>query len=471
MLRTPTVNSIPSHRFGHQRDIAGAPDGLFALDPGSIWAAFRRQPLSFWLVSLYMLFEYIRPQAIYTFLQPVPWAQIFILAAPIAFLLEKGRLKARDPIDTWIAIFSVAVVLSWATALYPQYSADKMSVMVNWILAYILVANLAATEEKFFLFYLLFLLASFKMSQFGTRTWIQRGFGFASWGATGAPGWFHNSGEFGIQMCIFLPLTLYLIAGLRSYWVKWKRMLVMVLPVTAVMSVVATNSRGALVGVAGVGLWMLLRTRYRVRALVSIAVVSLLVYQIMPQESRDRFSNMGTDDTSESRKTYWRHGIEIYKAHPVSGIGYENWAEYYQSHYGRTTLPHNIFIQAAAELGSVGLVALCGMIVASFLVNARTRRLASRLGPRGKFLESTARGLDGAMIGFLGSAFFVTVLYYPYLWFGLGLTSALHAVALKEVAKGAGPMPTVGVPLPRSGWRTPRPQLSGRLPSPAVPGA
>ncbi len=142
----------------------------------------------------------------------------------------------------------------------------------------------------------------------------------------------------------------------------------------------------------------------------------------------------------------------------MSCIGYANWSEYYRQNYRRTALPHNIFIQAASELGSIGLIALLGLIVASFVVTARTRRLAKELGERGRFIAATARGLDGAMIGYLASAFFVTVLYYPYLWFALGMTSALYTAALTAAPTGKAASPSAPAAMPNParvpGWRT-----------------
>lgn len=440
--------------------VSAALDGsavpLYSLSVARVWAACRRQPVSFWLVTVYMVFEYVRPQAIYRSLAVVPWAQLLLLAAPAAFLLEGARFKARNPINIWMVVFSGAVALSWMFAVNPSASQAQILVFVNWIMVYILVANTVTSEVRFFIFFGFFLLASLKMSQHGARTWAVRGFSFANWGATGAPGWFHNSGEFGIQMCIFFPLALYYIGALRKYWEKWKRILMFALPVTAIMSLIATNSRGALVGGAAVGLWMLARSRHRVRAFVALGVATVVVILAMPEEQKERFGTMGSDNTSESRFMYWRHGVEIFKAYPVTGIGYENWGSYYEANYGIIALPHNIFVQAGAELGAVGLIGLIGLIGSSFVVNRRTRKAAAQLGERGHFMEMTARGLDGAMIGFLASASFVTVLYYPYLWFALGLTSALHAAAIS--ALGGGPAPDArSEPSPvalSSGWRT-----------------
>jgi len=186
MTSTAIRQTLPTRAASAGADSTSA-QGLYSLRAATIWQAFRRQPLSFWLVCIYMLFEYVRPQAIYTALQGIPWAEILILATPIAFVLEGGRIRAKNPINLWMIVFSGAVLLSWLFAQYPQASADQMFIYVNWVMVYVLVANIANTEMKFFLFFGLFLLASFKMSQHGARSWIERGFSFAKWGRPARP--------------------------------------------------------------------------------------------------------------------------------------------------------------------------------------------------------------------------------------------------------------------------------------------
>ncbi len=435
---------------------SGLLQGAFALQWRSIWTLMRAQPASFWLLVGYLLIEYVRPQQIYESLAVVPWAQGLLLLAPLTYLLEGGHLKARNPLNFWILAFVAAVAWSSFLAVYPENSRAQWYVLVNWVLVYYLVANIASTEARFCLFFLVFLLASLKMSQHGTRIWVARGFGFAGWGASGAPGWFQNSGEFGIQMCIFLPLSLYFFSALKSFWSPLKRALVMALPVTAMASIIASSSRGALLGAAAVGLWILLRTRHRVRVLLAVLVATAVVITVLPEETKTRFETMGDDKTSESRETYWRRGIEMFKERPMSGIGYENWTAVYEDRYGYKALPHNIFVQGGTELGVPGLVAMIGLIVASFVVNYRTRQLANLRGPEGRFLAGAARGLDGAMIGFLASGFFITVLYYPFLWFNIAMTSALHTAAQHSDARGTPALrPTEPGPRP-AGWRSAR---------------
>jgi len=84
-------------------------------------------------------------------------------------------------------------------------------------------------------------------------------------------------------------------------------------------------------------------------------------------------------------------------------------------------------IQAGSELGFPGVFLVAALTVVTFVLNARTRRLLEQRADSA-FLRQIALGLDAGMIGYLVSAQFVTVLYYPYLWIGIALAVALHNV-------------------------------------------
>ncbi|MGB7934292.1 MAG: hypothetical protein WCH04_19125, partial [Gammaproteobacteria bacterium] len=100
--------------------------------------------------------------------------------------------------------------------------------------------------------------------------------------------------------------------------------------------------------------------------------------------------------------------------------------------WGRIQLPHNIFIQAGAELGYTGLICFVLMAIYAFIVNARTRVLGKRL--HNKFLTYMAFGLDAGMVGYLVAGFFVSVLYYPFFWVQMAMTVALHAITTQQAA-------------------------------------
>ncbi len=88
------------------------------------------------------------------------------------------------------------------------------------------------------------------------------------------------------------------------------------------------------------------------------------------------------------------------------------------------------------------------MVVTTFVLNARTRKLAAEAGD--DFLVRMAHGFDAAMIGFLVSAQFITVLYYPYFWVGMPMTVMLYTAA-REAAGVPFTSRGAGIQRPRSG--------------------
>ena len=412
-------------------------DNLKALEVRGTWRYLRTQSASFWLICSYLFLEYVRPQSIWPSIDVLPFAQTSILLSVGALLIEGKKLAIPTVAGSSLLLFTSVLLLSSVTAYRPAVALENLEVYLVWLLVIILIINIVTTESRFLVFMLLFLLSSFKMSQFAFRGFLLSGGSFRPSGATGAPGWFFNSGEFGIQMCVFLPLSMAFLWSLRDRWPRWKQVAMASLPVSAVVSIVASSSRGAMVGIGVVALWWMfaVNRRHRIRGLIAVAVVAVATVAIVPEGSRDRFSDIGGDETSTARQLRWQQGIEMVQQYPVLGVGYANWSEYHIDHYQRgdsSRLSHNIFIQVWAELGYAGLLAFLFMIWAKFKVNGHTRRLARKTPGDHRFSYAMAFGLDGAMIGYLASGFFITVFYYPYFWFNLAMTIALNRAMVRN---------------------------------------
>lgn len=408
---------------------------LYRMRPSEIWDFLVTQPASFWWLNIYMFFEYVRPQELFPVINFLPWAQITLIATIAFFLIEGNWLRVGNVINKLLVAFSVIVVASIFTAYYPDESRKFLTLYFNWVLLFFLVVNIITTERRFYVFLLAFVLYNFQMTWGAVKQWSTFGFGFRSWGLTGGAGWFNNSGDFGVALCIFLPISIYFYFATRPYLKeKWKVWFIAALPITAVMSIVGSSSRGAVLGAAGFGLSSVLQTNRRVRTVILLAVAALIVWVALPTQQKQRFSEAGEDHTSVSRLTYWRHGREIAAAHPLHGIGYYNWMTYYDERLGPRVLPHNTFVLAMAELGYPGLIVFVGIIGATFVVNRRTRKLAHRYPMNGRFMFLIARGLDGATLGFVISGFFNTVLYYPFIYVHIAMVVSLHEVVRRGVA-------------------------------------
>ena len=408
---------------------------LYAIKIRAIFSELKVERVSFWLICIYLFMEYVRPQSIYPAIDVIPFAFITILFAFITYLIEGKHERVKNAENKLIVAFLAIILLSSTFSYAPAESFSNLQLFLSWFIIYFLIIHIVNSEKRFFIFFLSFLLYNFKMSQHGFLSWAQIGFQFRDWGVTGAPGWFHNSGEFGIELCMFLPLSIYFVLSLKQHWGKLKLFFFLLLPFTAMASVIATSSRGAIVGAAAALLWMVGKSKARVKALLAIAIISIVVYSFLPPEQHQRFQSSGEDKTSTTRLVRWEAGLEMMENNPILGVGYRNWMPYYRDFYGQKDvgLPHNIFIDAGAELGYTGLIIFILMILFTLINNARTRKLALATG--NKFIFYTAHGLDAALIGFLVSGFFVSVLYYPYFWINLSLTVALNNIANQQTTK------------------------------------
>ena len=452
-------------------------DRLLSLQPLGLWDALRREPWSFWFLCIYFFVEYVRPQSIHPALDVLPWGRATLALTVLAFVLEGFKLRRLHLLDGLLGVLTGAWVLSMVFAVDPEWSLERAYVYVNWLLLYFLVTNIVTTRRRFFIFLAFFLLWSLKLSLHGARLWVFSGFSVPSWGARGPQGWFENPGELGIQMVVFFPMALMFVVGVRHHiksWMFWG--LMALLPATAAITVLVTNSRGSQLALAAIVLILVLQSRHRVRGLIIGALTLVLLWAVVPDAQRERFEAMGDDGTSESRFYYWDHGMRITNEYPLFGIGYGNWGPYYNARHDLLDevppgipsgeLPHNIFIEASAEMGYTGLFALLAMMGGVFIVNRRTRQLARRVPEWGPFLRATSFGLDAALIGFMISGFFVTVLYYPYLWTNLAFTAALFQITQKSARRAQRRAPPARVEMRDPG---PPPAVPGRVPRRPAP--
>lgn len=409
---------------------------FYAVRIGALWAGVKREHACFWGLCIYFFFEYVRPQSIYPAIDVIPWSQITLLFTLVTVFFDRSVKWTSNVENKLFIIFALIVILSGIFAFRPELSWEGRNVMLSWFLAYFLVISIVNTEKRLFLFTLAYLLYSFKMSQHGFFSWAGRGFSFADWGLIGASGWFENSGEFAIQMLVFGSMSAAFVFALKDHWGRYKRWFFYFMPFTAAMSVAGASSRGAQLALAVIAVATLLKAKAGLRVLVPLLLVSATLYYLLPDEQKQRFEVMGEDKTSVQRLEYWKFGLKVIDDHPVIGIGYHNWWQYYY-HSGEARGwamdPHNIFIQAGAELGYMGLVCFSLMALFMFIVNARTRRIAKKLN--NNFLYYMAHGLDAGLLGYLVAGFFVTVLYYPFFWIQMAMTVAVYSVTSKLAAE------------------------------------
>ena len=428
------MNQLPAtvaRRKSKARELKNSPPDmirLYRMDIKYMIRVIRAEGWAFFFICVYLFFEYVRPQSIYGWLDILPWDQVNLALALLFFLGEKRKVVATHPLNKLMGLYFAVVLLSSALSRYPSVSFSHLYLFYNWLIIYFLIVKIVTTPARFFIFFLSFLIYSFKMSQHGYLSWMERGFAFAGWGVTGAPGFFRNSGEVGIQMCIYVPMATAFVLGLRRHWGRWWRLFFYAMPFTGVGTIIASSSRGAMAGLAASGLIALAKTRYFLRTVIVLAVIGLVVWQAVPQGFKARFQTAGDDRTSLIRIERWEDGWKTMNEYPVLGVGHAAWTTYFRQHfipkYEGTAMVHNLFIQCGTELGYSGLFVLGLLLFFSVRTNRQVRKKAKAVDE--PFYYFLSYGMDLGLVGLLISGSFVTVLYYPYLWIYFALVASMQ---------------------------------------------
>lgn len=411
-------------------------EDLYSLSPKALWQQFRSEGFSFWMICGYLFIEYVRPQSIVPALNFLPWGQIFLLFALAGWGLSNPKWVASSA-NKWMIAFLAIITMSCFAALYPEYSWKHYKDFYSWVIIYFAIINVVTTPKRLFIFLLLFLLCSFKISQFTARVWAARGFAFTGWGLQGPPGFFENSGELAIQMLIFFPLSFGMAVFLKKYIGKVKYYFLLTFPLTAVATILGASTRGAQLALIYQLYRAFLKGKLSAGRIVIVLCVGAAVYFAIPQEQKDRFASAGEDKTSQQRLLYWKHGAEMIKENPVLGVGFFNFIPYYESHfpndmlYPFAELPHNIFVQVGTDSGLLGLSVFLMLIYQQFAILRSVRKNADQY-QRGAYYLAMSEGISAGLWGFLIAGQFVTVTYYPFFWIGLAFAVALKNTMEKD---------------------------------------
>lgn len=140
------------------------------------------------------------------------------------------------------------------------------------------------------------------------------------------------------------------------------------------------GSRGPMLGAAvGLTAWALLRGPLRPSSVLVLAAGSAVAAFGLGRASQAAVSRLVLEDPA--REELWRNAGELFLQQPFTGIG---WGDYATTSW-IANYPHNMFLEAASELGLAGLIAILALVL-----TAMVRVWASRTAPEVRVLAAVA---------------------------------------------------------------------------------
>lgn len=332
---------------------------------------------------------------LYGFMQGVRFNLIFAVIAVGVLLIGRDRFKNRlgyvNPTVVLMLIFMVHGVLC-AVFAYPDNPLNEtLAIQFVKTLIYCLLAPLLLTT-RFRLHALLLMLAlglGFHGVVEGLKV-IKSGGGHRPLGIPSSM--MSDNNQLAVAMVMALPIFFYLYQYSQNKLVRLGFLCTIACTVACVLG---TMSRGGLVGLLALALWLVLTSRHKIAALAIVVFLSVTTVAVAPQ---DMFSRVGTmqdienDSSFMGRVAAWKISSAVALKNPAFGGGFHAiqhtpiWDAYRfeQGFLGWLDTPpadergkaaHNIFFEVLGDLGFIGVGLFCLLFLNAFRARIEIRRL------------------------------------------------------------------------------------------------
>ena len=254
------------------------------------------------------------------------------------------------------------------------------------------------------------------------------------WGPSGT--FIGGNTSLGLALVMVLPLMVTLA---RTSSKMWYRRLGYAAAGLTILATIFTYSRGALLGLAVVLPFMLLKSKRKVLLLLLIIPVLVVGPSLLPKKLVHRADTIKTyqqDNSAMERIQAWGVAWNVALANPVLGAGFKfnyggdsRWLSYamFRGDWGtnNTRTAHSIYFQMLGEHGFVGLILFLLLIVFTYRKFSAVRKAASS-SEKNSHLGDYATALQIGLVGYIVSGAFLSLAYFDLFYAYVALAVILH---------------------------------------------
>ncbi len=243
----------------------------------------------------------------------------------------------------------------------------------------------------------------------------------------------YDNNLFALVSVMALPMIFYY--GLSLRHVRW-RSVFLALSALMCVGIIGSRSRAGFVAFAVVLFCMAWNSRYRLRAVFAVLLVTTATLAMSGREIADRVESIidYRQDTSANSRFYtWNVASSIFKQNPLIGVGFNNFELAKERYFGGRKAAHNIYLQNAAELGILGHPLWLSLIFGSMFSLHRFMRQARWFPPDMRWPYYCSRALLLGLVGFCVHGMFHNEEYLEFMFCMIGLSIALQVVTKREL--------------------------------------
>jgi len=416
------------------------------------------------LIISYLLLDYLRPQEL---VPPLAALHIPMLVQALIifslFAVGFARLKARESIFFFLLLCLMALHVPFARNNYAAFQVTR-NMMLQFVV-FLGIIGLLDTQKKLTLV---------------TTCWIIVAMlcavkGYFSGGKIPSASFLGDENDFALFLNMMIPLAFFAGRSARSRAAKgFFSFGIIVL----ILGTVSSMSRGGFLGMLPPLLYCWFKSSRKIVTAAVAAVIGLfLIIAIVPSEYWAEMKTIreeGTmSGTGEQRAYLWRHAFSMFRDHPLLGVGPGNYnwnlglyepPEGFKgrSHAGRPS--HSIYFTLLPELGLAGTFLFLGLILMNQAEARRLNKTSIALEattPKEQLqtledLKNRGTALTGALIAYLISGAFLSVLYYGHIWLVFAFSVANNRLLkqhIQQLQKQSVPQESDFYEYSHTGWQ------------------
>jgi probable O-glycosylation ligase (exosortase A-associated) len=393
-------------------------------------------------ICLFFLFDYGRLDFFFPPLRPLRVAIILEVVTLLSWIFH--LIKTRKHVNwlsfNWMFLGFLGVITSTViTAKFHQLAYNIFESMAIYFMIYFIATNVVDSFSRLNkLIWMLFLIHFF----FSVKGILA--------GGRGGGAFMGDENDFALAMNMMIPFAFFMFMGARN---RLKKIGILVILVTMTLAVISSMSRGGWVGLMVTVVLCIIKSKRIFVSLIIAAILAVAIVSFAPQKYWDEVKTI-TDTkeaTAASRINYWKAGVRMFLAYPLTGVGANNGGVnmpmYYKgerdaaTQWGRAF--HGTLPQIIGELGGLGMLFYLLMLFTALKYLNRLSR-KGRGDPYNK-IAIYANALMVSIISYLTTATFLSTAYYPHLWTLYTLSMILVILSGTDYHKTE-----TGVPEPKS---------------------
>lgn len=365
--------------------------------------------------------SYMNPHRLtWGFAYSMPFAQIVAITSMISILLWKDpkRVPLTGLTTLWV-LFLVWILVTTIFAMYPESAwVQYEKVMKIQLITFLTIMVIKTKEDLNTLVWVIALSIGFFGIKGGVFT-LQTLGAHRVWGPPGS--FIEENNALAVASLMVLPLFYYLRLQEKRRFVRHALLAFMLL---IAVSVIGSQSRGALIAICATGFFLWLKTPGKIFSGAAMVVLAIGVYSFMPQSWHDRMDlieNYQQDSSAMGRIAAWKMSINVANSRPLGG-GLDLWQPqtyriYSESSadWSRNTAAHSIYFSVLAEHGWVGLFLYLAILAGAWLTASRTAKRAKE-EPGLKWVCGLMRMLQVSLVAYGSGGAFLQLSYFDLPW-------------------------------------------------------